>query len=67
MELRSIYDPVVERCIENAVIAACKQLDRVFPGGDSEGISSGFAKEIQRCIRRQLVERGLVDPTWKEN
>lgn len=51
----------VQDAVEDAVHAACKELERTFPGGNQGGISSNFQTLLSQAMLHLLNGRSLLD------
>lgn len=61
MTLQMQNDAAVLHAIEAAAAAACKELDKQFPGADNGGITSNFQGHLADALKQMLKGRSVLD------
>lgn len=55
--------PEVQDAVQDAVQSACKELGRLFPGGNQGGITSNFQRGLEEVVAHMLKGHSLLDGT----
>ena len=59
---------MLDSVLYKATTAACKELDKMFPGFENGGVTSQIAGNIEKAISAELETRGYItlDPVTEK-